>query len=94
MEYGGKSLKAQMKQANRLGVSRVLSLLPALLDVFPAALLGRIVVIPYYPLSDEMIASIARLQLGRIGRRVSERRRVEARGRVFVVAEVPPETGP
>jgi type VI secretion system protein VasG len=42
-----------------------------LLKVFPAALLGRLVVIPYYPLSDEMIAAIARLQLGRIAKRVS-----------------------
>ncbi|HJT50917.1 MAG TPA: type VI secretion system ATPase TssH, partial [Nitrosospira sp.] len=37
-----------------------------LLKVFPPALLGRLVVIPYYPLSDEMIGVIARLQLGRI----------------------------
>lgn len=41
-----------------------------LLKVFPPALLGRLVVIPYYPLSDEMIGEIARLQLGRIERRV------------------------
>ncbi|MCA9131663.1 MAG: type VI secretion system ATPase TssH [Planctomycetales bacterium] len=41
-----------------------------LLKVFPPALLGRIVTIPYYPLSDEMIGSIARLQLGRIEKRV------------------------
>jgi type VI secretion system protein VasG len=40
--------------------------------VFPAALLGRLVVVPYYPLSDEMMANIVRLQLGRIGRRVQE----------------------
>jgi len=43
-----------------------------LLKIFPPALLGRLVVIPYYPLSDEMIAAIARLQLGRIERRVSD----------------------
>jgi type VI secretion system protein VasG len=41
-----------------------------LLKVFPAALLGRIVTIPYFPLSDAMINSIARLQLGRIEKRV------------------------
>jgi type VI secretion system protein VasG len=41
-----------------------------LLKVFPAALLGRIVTIPYYPLSDEMMGSIVRLQLGRIAKRV------------------------
>jgi type VI secretion system protein VasG len=43
-----------------------------LLKVFPAALLGRLVVIPYYPLSDAMLANIVRLQLGRISRRVTE----------------------
>jgi type VI secretion system protein VasG len=37
-----------------------------LLKVFPAALLGRIVVIPYYPLSELMLGQIIRLQLGRI----------------------------
>lgn len=42
-----------------------------LLKVFPPALLGRIVTIPYYPLSDEMIDAIARLQLGRIEKRIS-----------------------
>jgi type VI secretion system protein VasG len=43
-----------------------------LLKVFPAALLGRIVTIPYYPLSDDMIAQICRLQLGRIERRIKQ----------------------
>lgn len=43
-----------------------------LLKVFPAALLGRIVTIPYYPLSDEMVEKIIQLQLGRIQKRVKE----------------------
>jgi len=43
-----------------------------LLDVFPAALLGRIVTIPYYPLSDEMLATIVKLQLDRIAQRMRE----------------------
>jgi type VI secretion system protein VasG len=43
-----------------------------LLKVFPPALLGRLVVIPYYPLSDQMLTSIVRLQLGRIARRVEQ----------------------
>ena len=47
-----------------------------LLKVFPPALLGRLVVIPYYPLSDEIIAAIARLQLGRIEKRISENHNV------------------
>jgi type VI secretion system protein VasG len=45
---------------------------PALLEVFPPALLGRIVTIPYFPLSGEMLAGIVRLQLGRIGKRIEE----------------------
>jgi type VI secretion system protein VasG len=47
-----------------------------LLKVFPPALLGRLVVIPYYPLSDEMICAITRLQLGRIKKRVMESHKV------------------
>jgi type VI secretion system protein VasG len=47
-----------------------------LLKVFPAALLGRLVVIPYFPLSDTMLASIVRLQLGRIARRVTEHHKI------------------
>jgi type VI secretion system protein VasG len=43
-----------------------------LLKQFPAALLGRLVVIPYYPLTDERLANIARLQLDRIARRIAE----------------------
>ncbi|EGV31183.1 type VI secretion ATPase, ClpV1 family [Thiorhodococcus drewsii AZ1] len=47
-----------------------------LLKVFPPALLGRLVTIPYYPLNDEMIGAIARLQLGRIAKRVQENHKV------------------
>lgn len=49
-----------------------LELRPELLKIFPAALLGRIVSIPYYPLSDAMLAGIVRLQLERIGRRIRD----------------------
>ena len=45
---------------------------PELLNVFPPALLGRIVSIPYYPLSGEMLGGIVRLQLDRIGRRIRD----------------------
>ncbi|MFN9211157.1 MAG: AAA family ATPase, partial [Betaproteobacteria bacterium] len=41
-----------------------------LLKIFPAALLGRVVTIPYYPLSDAVMGAIIRLQLGRISKRV------------------------
>jgi type VI secretion system protein VasG len=43
-----------------------------LLQVFPPALLGRVVTIPYYPLSDEMLGAIIRLQLGRIQKRIAD----------------------
>jgi len=45
-------------------------------EVFPPALLGRLVPIPYFPLSRDGLAKIVRLQLDRIKRRVEERYRV------------------
>ena len=42
------------------------------LKIFPAALLGRIVSIPYYPLSDEVLRKIIVLQLNRIRKRMAE----------------------
>ncbi|OPA83748.1 ClpV1 family T6SS ATPase [Pseudomonas fluorescens] len=47
-----------------------------LLEVFPPALLGRLVVIPYYPLSDAMLGSIIRLQLGRIEKRIADNHKI------------------
>ncbi|MTI00409.1 type VI secretion system ATPase TssH [Roseibium sp. RKSG952] len=43
-----------------------------LMQVFPPALLGRMVTIPYYPLSRDMISQITRLQLERIKKRVED----------------------
>jgi type VI secretion system protein VasG len=48
-----------------------------LLKVFPAALLGRVVTIPYYPLTDDMLRMIVRLQFGRIKKRVKQNNRVD-----------------
>jgi type VI secretion system protein VasG len=45
---------------------------PELLKVFPAALLGRMVTIPYYPLAQDVLGRIVRLQLERIVRRVRQ----------------------
>lgn len=47
-----------------------------LLKVFPPALLGRLVVIPYYPLSDEMLGKIIELQFSRIKQRIQENHRI------------------
>ncbi len=47
-----------------------------LLKVFPAALLGRLIVIPYYPLGPTMVENIIRLQLGRIQKRIEQTRKI------------------
>jgi type VI secretion system protein VasG len=47
-----------------------------LLQIFPPALLGRLVTIPYYPLSDEMLGQIVKLQLNRIKKRVEARYKI------------------
>lgn len=47
-----------------------------LLEIFPPALLGRLVTIPYYPLSDTMLKAITRLQLDRVKKRVESTHKV------------------
>ena len=47
------------------------ALRPALLEVFPPAFLGRLVAVPYYPLSPETLETIVRLQLERICQRTA-----------------------
>ncbi len=48
------------------------TLRPDLLKVFPPALLGRLIVLPYYPLSPAMLQGIVRLQLNRVKKRIGE----------------------
>ncbi|OZI17519.1 ClpV1 family T6SS ATPase [Bordetella genomosp. 7] len=43
-----------------------------LLQTFPAALLGRLVAVPYLPLSDDMLARIVDLQFERVRRRLHD----------------------
>jgi type VI secretion system protein VasG len=47
-----------------------------LLKVFPPAFLGRLVTIPYYPLSDTMLGEIVKLQLNRVKKRVEMNHKV------------------
>jgi len=47
-----------------------------LLKVFPAAFLGRLVVVPYYPISDAVMRTIIVLQLGRIKRRMADTHKI------------------
>jgi len=49
------------------------SLRDDLLQVFPQALLGRMVVVPYFPLSPDVLERILALQLGRIAARLEDR---------------------
>ena len=44
--------------------------------IFPAALLGRLIVVPFYPISDDVLLSITRLQLGRIEKRLAENQKI------------------
>lgn len=46
-------------------------------QVFQPAFLGRLNVVPYFPLSDEVLRKIVRLQLGRIAVRLRENHRAE-----------------
>jgi type VI secretion system protein VasG len=46
------------------------ALKPHLMRVFPPALLGRIVTIPYYPLSPEMLSGIVKLKLDAVAKRL------------------------
>jgi type VI secretion system protein VasG len=48
------------------------ALRPYLTQVFPPALLGRIVTIPYFPLSPSMLGGIVRLNLNRIRKRIED----------------------
>jgi type VI secretion system protein VasG len=52
------------------GIAKALR--PPLLKTFPPALLGRIVTIPYYPLSDSVLGQIIRLQLNRVVARIAQ----------------------
>ncbi|MEJ6403000.1 type VI secretion system ATPase TssH [Yoonia sp. 2307UL14-13] len=45
---------------------------PFLLEVFPPALLGRIVTIPYFPLGKEVLGGITKLKLGSVAKRLRE----------------------
>ena len=59
-----------------------------LLEIFPPALLGRLVTIPYYPLSPDMIGKITVLQMNRIKKRVEAAHNVPFNYSDAVVAEI------
>jgi type VI secretion system protein VasG len=71
---GGERIAAMCRDPARVPSAEALAgaLRNDLLSVFPPALLGRLVSVPYYPLSDAMIGAIIRLQLERIGERLGQ----------------------
>ncbi len=53
------------------------TLKPELNKIFKPAFLGRMVLIPYYPVRDEALKQIIRLKLGKIQRRLQENHKVK-----------------
>ncbi|MBX6314972.1 MAG: AAA family ATPase, partial [Isosphaeraceae bacterium] len=58
-----------------LGLAEALR--PDLLRVFKPAFLGRLNVVPYYPIRDEVMHQIIRLQLSRVGQRLQEHHKAQ-----------------
>jgi type VI secretion system protein VasG len=59
-----------------------------LLKVFKPALLGRMVVVPYYPIADDVMRQIIKLGLGRIGHRITANHGAEFQYDDSVVSEI------
>jgi type VI secretion system protein VasG len=64
------------------------ALKPELNKIFKPAFLGRMVVIPFYPIRDEVLKKIVELKLGRIQRRMLENHKIELKYDSAVVDEV------
>ncbi|MBC7500229.1 MAG: type VI secretion system ATPase TssH [Herminiimonas sp.] len=66
------------ENGNRPDVSALIEQLrPALLKQFSPAFLGRLVLVPYYPLGDEQIRSIVDLKLAKLAQRFAENHNAE-----------------
>ena len=48
------------------------ALFPELVKTFKPAFLGRVTIVPYYPLSDDVMRKVIALKLAKVGRRVEE----------------------
>jgi type VI secretion system protein VasG len=66
----------------------VKALKPELDKVFKPAFLGRLVIIPYYPIRDEAMRTIIKLKVGKIQRRLAETHRITLNYDPTVVDEV------
>ncbi|HEY8503108.1 MAG TPA: type VI secretion system ATPase TssH [Gemmataceae bacterium] len=61
---------------------------PDLLKAFKPALLGRMTVVPYFPLSDEVLRQIIQLQLNRIALRLRDNHKADFRYSPEVIAAI------
>jgi len=64
------------------------ALKPELNKVFKPAFLGRLVIIPYYPIRDEAMKKIIMLKLGKIQRRIRENHKIELSYDAALIDEV------
>ena len=53
------------------------ALFPELLKIFPAAFLGRLTIVPYYPLGADSLSKIVCLQLDKVKKRMAMNHQVE-----------------
>ena len=72
---GDEALRRPRDCADAAGLAEALQ--PELMKSFKPAFLGRIVIVPYFPLGDATMGRIVELQLGRIRRRVEENHRAK-----------------
>ena len=66
----------------------VKALKPELDKVFKPAFLGRLVIVPYFPVRDEALKLIVRLKLGKIQRRIQETHRIALTHDAALIDEV------
>jgi type VI secretion system protein VasG len=66
----------------------VKALKPELNKIFKPAFLGRMVIIPYYPVRDEALKKIIVLKLGKIQRRLEENQKIALKYDDAVIDEV------
>jgi type VI secretion system protein VasG len=64
------------------------ALKPELNKVFKPAFLGRLVIIPYYPIRDEAMKKIIVLKLGKIQRRIKENHKIDLNYDAALIDEV------
>jgi len=64
------------------------ALKPELNKIFKPAFLGRMVIVPYFPVRDEALKQIVRLKLGKICRRIEENHKIQLLYEEALVEEV------